>query len=74
MPDAGRLPRYPFAFRGDQLAPELAASVVHRPIQRVRTNTGTDAWLVTGHELVRSVLRDRRFSLTLTSEDRKSVV
>ncbi|MEN2423645.1 cytochrome P450 [Streptomyces rimosus] len=68
MPDAGRLPRYPFAFRGDQLAPELAASVVHRPIQRVRTNTGTDAWLVTGHELVRSVLRDRRFSLTLTSD------
>ncbi|OKH99076.1 cytochrome [Streptomyces sp. CB02923] len=68
MPDDGRPPRYPFSFRGDQLAPELAESVAHRPIRRVRTNTGTDAWLVTGHEQVRSVLRDRRFSLTLTSD------
>ncbi|MEU7596508.1 cytochrome P450 [Streptomyces sp. NPDC039022] len=68
MPDDGGLPRYPFCFRGDRLAPELAESVAHRPILRVRTNTGTDAWLVTGHEQVRSVLRDRRFSLTLTSD------
>ncbi|MFD7667667.1 cytochrome P450 [Streptomyces sp. NPDC059788] len=68
MPDDERPARYPFSFRGDLLAPELAESAAHRPIRRVRTNTGTDAWLVTGHEQVRSVLRDRRFSLTLTSD------
>ncbi|MGV9883642.1 cytochrome P450 [Streptomyces sp. NPDC003006] len=68
MPDESTPPRYPFSFRGDRLAPELHDAVRDCPISRVRTNTGTDAWLVTGYEQVRTVLRDRRFSLSLTSD------
>ncbi|MDI6412511.1 cytochrome P450 [Streptomyces albus] len=61
-------PRFPFSFRGDRLAPELAEMAAHRPVRRVITNTGTPAWLVAGHEEATAVLRDRRFSLSLTSD------
>lgn len=59
---------YPFSFRGDRIAPELAETVAHCPVRKVLTNTGTPAWLVAGYEEVRSVLRDRRFSLGMTSD------
>ncbi|CAM5397629.1 Cytochrome P450 OS=Streptomyces alboniger OX=132473 GN=CP975_22980 PE=3 SV=1 [Streptomyces alboniger] len=62
-----QLPRFPFCFEGDRIAPELAEMAAHRPVREVLTNTDTRAWLVAGYEEVRAVLRDRRFSLSLTS-------
>ncbi|WP_320779101.1 cytochrome P450 [Streptomyces sp. CRN 30] len=61
-------PRFPFRFDGDRIAPELAEMAGHRPVREVVTNTGTRAWLVAGYDEVRAVLRDRRFSLSLTSD------
>ncbi|MFI6348545.1 cytochrome P450 [Streptomyces sp. NPDC050560] len=61
-------PRFPFSFRGDRLAPELAAMAAAGPVGRVTTNTGDTAWLVAGYEEARAVLRDRRFSLGRTSD------
>ncbi len=61
--------RFPFSYRGDRIAPELAHLVAHHPVTRVRTNSGDLAWLVTGHRQVRQVLEgDERFSLARTAD------
>lgn len=56
------LPSYPFSYRGDALAPELAHFVRHAPITRVRTLADDPGWLVTGHALARQALMDGRLS------------
>ncbi|MFH8349568.1 cytochrome P450 [Streptomyces sp. NPDC018045] len=56
------LPHYPFSTRGDRLAPELDELRGRCPVARVSTNSGEEAWLVTGYELARHVLRDRSFA------------
>ncbi|WP_369215835.1 cytochrome P450 [Streptomyces flavofungini] len=61
-------PRFPFCFEGDRIAPELAERAAHCPVSEVLTNTDNRAWLIAGYEEVRTVLRDRRFSLSLTSD------
>lgn len=62
------VPRFPFSYRGDRIAPELAGRAEHRPVSRVRANSGDLAWLVTGHREVRQVLEDDdRFSLARTA-------
>lgn len=67
-PDAGSLPRYPFSTDGDRLAPELDELRSRCPVARVRTNSGGEAWLVTGYELARDVLRDRAFARSVLGE------
>ncbi|MCQ4083509.1 cytochrome P450 [Streptomyces sp. RB6PN25] len=42
--------------------PELTACLEDEPIRRMRYPDGHVGWLVTSHELARSVLADRRFS------------
>jgi cytochrome P450 len=44
----------------------------HRPVLRVRVPYGDDAWLVTRHEDVKTVLGDPRFSRALTAENDES--
>ncbi|MFI9361486.1 cytochrome P450 [Kitasatospora sp. NPDC053057] len=63
------LPRYPFSTDGDRLAPELDELRSRCPVARVRTNSGGEAWLVTGYELAREVLRDRAFARSVLGED-----
>ncbi|GAA2435267.1 cytochrome P450 [Streptomyces mauvecolor] len=60
-PTGDPLPHYPFSTRGDRLAPELAELQGRCPVARVSTNSGDEAWLVTGYELTQHVLRDRAF-------------
>ncbi|MFC5720724.1 cytochrome P450 [Streptomyces gamaensis] len=62
------LPRYPFSTKGDRLAPELTELRARCPVARVNTNTGEEAWLVTGYELAQDVLRDRRFARSVLAE------
>ncbi|MFF3272478.1 cytochrome P450 [Streptomyces chrestomyceticus] len=62
------LPRYPFSTRGDRLAPELDELRGRCPVARVNTNSGEQAWLVTGYELARQVLRDRSFARSVLGE------
>ncbi|MFB1047497.1 cytochrome P450 [Streptomyces chrestomyceticus] len=62
------LPRYPFSTRGDRLAPELDELRGRCPVARVNTNSGEQAWLVTGYELARHVLRDRSFARSVLGE------
>lgn len=69
--DAARrepLPRYPFSTDGDRLAPELAELRGRCPVARVSTNSGGEAWLVTGYELTQHVLRDRAFARSVLAE------
>jgi pentalenolactone synthase len=55
------LPQLPFPTPDPLgLAPALAPLREHTPITRVRTRTGDEAWLVTAHEQVRSLLADPR--------------
>ncbi|MFJ8471134.1 cytochrome P450 [Kitasatospora sp. NPDC094011] len=67
-PDDRPLPRYPFSTDGDRLAPELDELRSRCPVARVRTNSGGEAWLVTGYELARDVLRDRAFARSVLGE------
>ncbi|MFJ7250533.1 cytochrome P450 [Kitasatospora sp. NPDC098652] len=67
-PDGEALPRYPFSTDGDRLAPELDELRSRCPVARVRTNAGGEAWLVTGYELARDVLRDRSFARSVLGE------
>ncbi|ASO20667.1 cytochrome P450 [Actinoalloteichus hoggarensis] len=54
---------YPFGRQdADTPALEYAWLREHHPLARVTTTYGTDAWLVTGYETVRSILSDDRFS------------
>ncbi|MBV6701778.1 cytochrome P450 [Kitasatospora aureofaciens] len=62
------LPHYPFSTKGDRLAPELADLQGRCPVARVRTNSGGEAWLVTGYELARDILRDRAFARSVLGE------
>ncbi|MBZ4321212.1 cytochrome P450 [Streptomyces huiliensis] len=62
------LPRYPFSTQGDRLAPELTELRGRCPVARVGTNSGGEAWLVTGYELTRHVLRDRTFARSVLGE------
>ncbi|WP_336085485.1 cytochrome P450 [Nocardia sp. SSK8] len=60
--------RYPFSTDGDRLAPELLDLQRRCPVARVGTNSGTDAWLITGYEQARHVLRDRAFARSVLGE------
>ncbi|MFI9203105.1 cytochrome P450 [Streptomyces sp. NPDC053048] len=62
------LPHYPFSTQGDRLAPELAELRGRCPVARVSTNSGEQAWLVTGYELTQHVLRDRAFARSVLAE------
>ncbi|MEV5238469.1 cytochrome P450 [Streptomyces cinnamoneus] len=62
------LPHYPFSTRGDRLAPELTELRGRCPVARVSTNSGDEAWLVTGYELTQRVLRDRAFARSVLAE------
>ncbi len=62
------LPHYPFSTEGDRLAPELAELRGRCPVARVSTNSGGEAWLVTGYELTQHVLRDRAFARSVLAE------
>lgn len=62
------LPHYPFSTRGDRLAPELTELRGRCPVARVSTNSGDEAWLVTGYEMTRHVLRDRAFARSVLAE------
>ncbi|MFH8410259.1 cytochrome P450 [Streptomyces sp. NPDC018019] len=67
-PNDEPLPHYPFSTRGDRLAPELDELRGRCPVARVTTNSGEQAWLVTGYELARHVLRDRSFARSVLGE------
>ncbi|GHC39732.1 cytochrome P450 [Streptomyces cinnamoneus] len=67
-PNEEPLPHYPFSTRGDRLAPELAELRGRCPVARVSTNSGDEAWLVTGYELTQRVLRDRAFARSVLAE------
>ncbi|KNB54305.1 cytochrome P450 [Streptomyces caatingaensis] len=62
------LPHYPFSTDGDRLAPELAELRARCPVARVSTNSGGEAWLVTGYELTQHVLRDRAFARSVLAD------
>lgn len=61
LPQA-ELPHYPFSTEGVRLAPELDELRSRCPVARVSTNSGEEAWLVTGYETAQHVLRDRKFA------------
>ena len=63
MATAQRVRSYPFGEpRGLELDPMYAHVREHEPLCRIRLPYGEDAWLVTRHEDVRTVLADPRFS------------
>ncbi|GHF28242.1 cytochrome P450 [Streptomyces mashuensis] len=62
------LPHYPFSTKGDRLAPELGELRGRCPVARVSTNSGGEAWLVTGYELAQHVLRERRFARSVLAD------
>ncbi|WKK23867.1 cytochrome P450 [Streptomyces olivoreticuli] len=62
------LPHYPFSTRGDRLAPELGDLRGRCPVARVSTNSGGEAWLVTGYELTQQVLRERKFARSVLGD------
>ncbi|WP_067964617.1 cytochrome P450 [Nocardiopsis trehalosi] len=69
MAETSELPRFPFSERADDLPPQCRALLrEHRPVVRVRTNTGDTAWLVTGYEAARAVFADERFSHARTTD------
>ncbi|ASO20697.1 Pentalenic acid synthase [Actinoalloteichus hoggarensis] len=54
---------YPFSRpSSDMPAAEYSWLAAHHPIVKLPTAYGTEAWIVTGHRLVREVLSDDRFS------------
>ena len=57
----------PLCPRGDRLPAGLSALRRKRPVARVRTMTGDEAWLVSSHALATQVLEDDRFSLPATA-------
>ncbi|NBE56123.1 cytochrome P450, partial [Streptomyces boluensis] len=61
--------RFPFSQRGDEVPAECDWLRRNRPVARVITLAGDEAWLVTSHELCRQVLTDPRFSLYATADD-----
>lgn len=67
-PHHDELPHYPFSTQGDRLAPELADLQQRCPVARVRTNSGGEAWLVTGYELAQHVLRERKFARSVLGD------
>lgn len=62
------LPHYPFSTQGDRLAPELGELQRRCPVARVGTNSGGEAWLVTGYELAQHVLRERKFARSVLGD------
>ncbi|MFE3543417.1 cytochrome P450 [Nocardia sp. NPDC059177] len=66
MTDTGL--RYPFSTEGVRLAPELTDLQGRCPVARVATNSGGEAWLVTGYELTKHVLRDRAFDRAVLAD------
>lgn len=67
-PTEDPLPHYPFSTRGDRLAPELTELQGRCPVARVNTNSGDEAWLVTGYELTQHVPRDRAFGRSVLGQ------
>ncbi|AZQ74404.1 cytochrome P450 [Streptomyces luteoverticillatus] len=62
------LPHYPFSTEGVRLAPELDELRSRCPVARVSTNSGGEAWLVTGYETAQHVLRDRKFARSVLAD------
>ncbi|WP_336320690.1 cytochrome P450 [Streptomyces lavendofoliae] len=58
---------FPFSWRGDRVPAEVELLRKERPVRRVRTIAGDEAWLVSSHALCKRVLEDPRFSLKDTS-------
>ncbi|WP_194813717.1 cytochrome P450 [Nocardia sp. XZ_19_385] len=58
---------FPFDSRGDRIPGEVAELRANRPVCKVRTIAGAEAWLVSSHALCKKVLEDERFSLKDTS-------
>ncbi|GAB2631322.1 cytochrome P450 [Nocardia goodfellowii] len=58
---------FPFDSRGDRIPAAVAELRANRPVCKVRTIAGAEAWLVSSHALCRKVLEDERFSLKDTS-------
>ncbi|WP_435217769.1 cytochrome P450 [Streptomyces sp. bgisy034] len=58
---------FPFSWRGDRIPPEVEELRADRPVRRVRTIAGDEAWLVSSYALCKQVLEDPRFSLKETS-------
>ncbi|MFF8832261.1 cytochrome P450 [Streptomyces sp. NPDC015131] len=58
---------FPFSWRGDRIPAEVEPLREKRPVARVRTIAGDEAWLVSSHALCKQVLEDPRFSLKDTS-------
>ncbi|MGW7365255.1 cytochrome P450 [Streptomyces sp. NPDC054841] len=58
---------FPLSRRGDVLPAECSWLREKRPVARVRTLTGDEAWLVSSHALAKQVLEDERFSLKDTA-------
>ncbi|TDQ54294.1 cytochrome P450 [Actinorugispora endophytica] len=64
---------YPFRdYDRLEVDPVYAELRRHRPVLRVRVPYGDDAWLVTRHEDVKTVLADPRFSRALAAENDES--
>ncbi|UFQ18718.1 MULTISPECIES: cytochrome P450 [Streptomyces] len=61
--------RFPFSRRGDEVPVECDWLRRNRPVARVITLAGDEAWLVASHELCHQVLTDPRFSLYATADD-----
>lgn len=58
---------FPFDVRGDKVPPLVGELRSSRPVTRVTTIAGDEAWLVTSYRLGKQVLDDDRFSLKDTS-------
>ncbi|MFC3997405.1 cytochrome P450 [Nocardiopsis sediminis] len=63
MTTDSELPRFPFCPRGDVLHAQYRELQEHRPITRVLTPAGDQAWLITGHDLAVRAFDDDRLSL-----------
>ncbi|UGY91088.1 cytochrome P450 [Streptomyces gobiensis] len=60
---------FPLSRRGDELPAECGPLRAERPVARVRTITGDEAWLVSNYALAKQVLEDERFSLPETARE-----
>ncbi|MFI8849929.1 cytochrome P450 [Streptomyces sp. NPDC053499] len=59
---------FPFGYRGDELPAVLRRLQAEEPVARVKAADGAPAWLVTSYELICTILRDTRFSLSRTAD------
>ncbi|MEU0520111.1 cytochrome P450 [Streptosporangium sp. NPDC006007] len=70
-PDPEGLPTLPFERSGPLDVPEMYRTLrAHRPVTRVRTQTGDIAWLVSGYEEARQAFADRRLGRSSPDPER----